>query len=194
MALIDDVVTYLEMTRRPARPPAPAPRGRSALMRVENCPVSFYRYLYGEVGEPWLWHERRRLDDAALAAILHRPTTELFVLYVGGAPAGYFELDRSVADVCELAYFGLAPSFIGRGWGRFLLDAAVDAAWAGEPRRVWVHTCTFDHPRAIGAYQKAGFMVYDRRPVRFEDPRRDGTLPTTLTHPRLPPLEEGTSP
>jgi GNAT superfamily N-acetyltransferase len=78
---------------------------------------------------------------------------------------------------------------VGRGWGRFLLDAAVDAAWSGETRRIWVHTCTFDHPRALGAYQKAGFRVYDRRPVRFEDPRKEGLLPAGLTHPRLPSLE-----
>jgi GNAT superfamily N-acetyltransferase len=188
MALLDDIVTYLEMTGRPARAPAPAPRGRSALMRVEACPVTFYRYLYKEVGEPWLWHERRRIDDDALAAILCRPTTEIFVLYVGGAPAGYFELDRGDAGACELAYFGLVPQLIGRGWGRFLLDAAVDAAWAGETRRVWVHTCTFDHPRALGAYQRAGFRVYDRQPVQFEDPRKEGILPRSLTHPRLPDL------
>src|SRR5690606_22109886 len=46
MALLEDVVTYLEMTERPARTPAPAPRGPSALMRVEKCPISYYRYLY----------------------------------------------------------------------------------------------------------------------------------------------------
>lgn len=189
MALLDDIVTYLEMTERTARSPAPAPRGRSALMRVEECPVPFYRYLYKEVGEAWLWYERRRLDDAALAALIHRPTTDIFVLYVGGAPGGYFELDRAVEGACELAYFGLVTPLVGRGWGRFLLDAAVDAAWGGETRRIWVHTCTFDHPRALGAYQKAGFRVYDRRPVRFEDPRKEGLLPASLAHPRLPALE-----
>lgn len=189
MALVEDVVTYLEMTERPARTPAPPPRGPSALMRVEKCPVSYYRYLYKEVGEPWLWYERRRLDDAALAAILHRPETELFVLYIGGAPGGYFELDRTVEHECELSYFGLVPHVIGRGWGRFLLDAAIDAAWNGTTRRVWVHTCTFDHPRALGAYQKAGFRVFDRRPIRFEDPRTDGTLPRSLVHPLLPALD-----
>jgi ribosomal protein S18 acetylase RimI-like enzyme len=188
MAVVEDVVTYLEMRQRPTRAPAPAPLGRSALMRVDACPVAFYRYLYAQVGEPWLWYERRRLDDAALAAIIGRETTEIFVLYIGGAPGGYFELDRSVPGETELAYFGLVREFIGRGWGRFLLDAAVDAAWTGEVRRVWVHTCTLDHPRAIGAYQRAGFQVYDRRPDRFPDPREAGYLPRTLKHPRLPDL------
>jgi ribosomal protein S18 acetylase RimI-like enzyme len=186
MALIQDTVTYLEMTQRPTRPPAPAPLGRSALMRVDECPLAFYRYLYQQVGDPWLWYERRKIDDAALATLIHRETTEIFVFYVGGAPAGFFELDRSQTGEVELAYFGLVPQFIGRGWGRFLLDAAVDQAWSGETRRVWVHTCTLDHPRALGAYQRAGFRVYDRREITIEDPRDDHTLARNLHHPRLP--------
>jgi hypothetical protein len=51
-----------------------------------------------------------------------------------------------------------------------------------------VHTCTFDHPRALGLYQRAGFVVYDRRRVSFDDPRERGILPRTLTHPLLPRL------
>jgi GNAT superfamily N-acetyltransferase len=187
--LIDDIVTYLEMREKPARTPASAPLGRPhALLRVEDCPASFYRYLYKEVGEKWVWHERRRLDDAALEALIRRPGVEISVLYVGGVPAGYFELDRSKPSEVELSYFGLVPSFIGRGWGRYFLDTAVDAAWHGETRRFWVHTCIFDHPRAIAAYQRAGFRVYDRKNATFRDPRLDGILPRTLSHPRLPPL------
>ena len=55
--------------------------------------------------------------------------------------------------------------------------------------RLWVHTRTFDHPRALGYYQQAGFEVYARRPLRFEDPRIRGFLPRSLRHSRLPPLD-----
>jgi len=54
-----------------------------------------------------------------------------------------------------------------------------------------VHTRTFDHPKALGHYQRAGFVVYSRQELRFEDPRIRGILPRTLTHPRLPPLDKG---
>src|SRR5512135_2693426 len=84
MALLDDVITYLEMRERPTTPRLPAPHARLALMQAENCTVSFYRYLYETVGTPWLWYERRKLDDAALAAQIGKPTTEIFVLYVVG--------------------------------------------------------------------------------------------------------------
>src|SRR5260221_14339056 len=92
---LSDVITYLEMTARPQRPPLPTPPGRLALMRAENCTVSFYRYLYAAVGAPWLWFERRLWSDQRLLAYLAKPETEVSVLYVGGVPAGYFELDRS---------------------------------------------------------------------------------------------------
>src|SRR5579884_3882860 len=87
MALLDDVITYLEMRQRPNLPrvhPAPV---KLALIQAEQCTVSFYRYLYETVGTPWLWYERRLLDDAALAAEIRKPTTEIFVLYVRGVPA-----------------------------------------------------------------------------------------------------------
>ena len=189
MALLDDVITYLEMHIRPTAPPVPAPAGKLALMRVENCTVSFYRYLYETVGTPWLWYERRLLDDAALAAQIDKPTTEIFVLYVGGVPAGYFELDTASPRQTELCYFGLVPEFIGRGFGPFLLWAAIDQAWSRPIGRLWVHTRSFDHPKALGYYQRAGFVVYNRQELRFEDPRTRGILPRLLKHPRLPPLD-----
>ena len=189
MAQLEDVITYLEMRMRPTTPGLPAPLGKLALMRADNCTVSFYRYLYETVGTPWLWYERRLLDDAALAAQIGKDTTEIFVLYVSGVPAGYFELDAAAARETELAYFGLIPEFIGRRLGPFLLQAAIDRAWTRPIDRFWVHTRTFDHPRALGYYQQAGFEVYARRPLRFEDPRLRGFLPRSLHHSRLPPLD-----
>jgi GNAT superfamily N-acetyltransferase len=186
---LDDVITYLEMREKPSAPPVPAPSiGRLALMRAEGCTVSFYRYLYETVGTPWLWFERRLLDDAVLAAQIQKPTTEIFVLHVGGVPAGYFELDAAAPEATELCYFGLIPEFIGRGLGPFLLRAAIDRAWSRPIRRLWVHTRAYDHPKALGHYQRAGFVVYDRRTLRFEDPRARGILPRDLPNPRLPPL------
>jgi GNAT superfamily N-acetyltransferase len=184
---LEDVITYLEMTSRPPRPQLPHPAGTIALLRAEHCTVSFYRYLYNTVGEPWLWFERRKWSDERLAETIAKPGTEIFVLHVGGVPAGFYEVDRTDKAV-ELAYFGLIPQFIGRGYGAYLLQTAIDNAFQSNPRRLWTHTCTYDHPRALGHYQRAGFTVYERRPLAFNDPRRDGTLPKTLKHPLLPPL------
>jgi GNAT superfamily N-acetyltransferase len=190
MTLIADTITYLEMFERPPPIPGPAPLGKIALMRAEPCSVSFYRYLYETVGTPWVWFERRLWSDEALGALLTTPATEVFVLYAGGVPAGFFELNATAAKDTEFCYFGLAPDFIGRRLGPFLLNAAIEQAWSRPIERFWVHTCTFDHPRALPLYQRAGFVVYARRTVLFEDPRERGILPRSLRHPLLPPLSE----
>src|SRR5215471_4103241 len=176
VTLLDDTITYLEMLERPTGRRVPAPLDKLALMQAEDCTVSFYRYLYDTVGAPWLWFERRIIDDAALAAQIHRPTIEIFVLYVRGAPAGFFELDTAAARETKLCYFGLVPDFIGRRLGPYLLQAAIDRAWSRPIDRFWLHTSTFDHPKALRVYQQAGFVVYARRTVSFEDPRELGIL------------------
>jgi ribosomal protein S18 acetylase RimI-like enzyme len=185
---IVDVITYLEMTEKPGRPPHPAPLAKLALLRAERCTVSFYRYLYNTVGEPWIWYLRRLWSDDKLRDHLARPEIEVFVLFAAGVPAGYYELERAGNGETELCYFGLIPDFIGKCLGLYFLQAAVDNGWLGATRRLWVHTSTFDHPRALGLYQRAGFRVYGRENVRFEDPRLTGALPRNLRHPMLPPL------
>jgi ribosomal protein S18 acetylase RimI-like enzyme len=186
---LPDIITYLEMRAKPQRPHLPVPQARLALMRAEACTVSFYRYLYAAVGERWLWFLRRGWSDDELARWLARPEIEVSVLYVGGVPAGYFELERLASGETELCYFGLIPEFIGRGLGAWFLRAAVEAGWQGATRRLWVHTSTYDHPRALGLYHRAGFQVYRREPVTFDDPRLTGALPRSLSHPLLPPLD-----
>jgi ribosomal protein S18 acetylase RimI-like enzyme len=174
-------ITYLEMTEKPGRPPPAPPHNiQVALMRAQRPPVAFYRFLYDRVGGPWLWYERRAMDDETLEEIIHDDGVEIYVLYVEGAPAGYAELDRRESPDIELAYFGIMPEFIGRGLGAFLLGSAVDIAWSYEPRRVWVHTNTLDHPRALPLYQQFGFQPFRQEQKTFPDPRVSGLIPSEV--------------
>ncbi|WP_051511542.1 GNAT family N-acetyltransferase [Skermanella stibiiresistens] len=171
------VITYLEMTSPPTAPKPRPPVEKLALLRAERPTVSFYRYLYNTVGEPWLWVDRRKLDDAALTAIIHDPKVEIAVLYVGGVPAGFAELDRRRGTAVDLSYFGMIPEFVGMRLGPFLLGCAIDAAWKGGAGKVTVNTCTLDHPKALRLYQRAGFTPV-RQDVRIaDDPRVTGLIP-----------------
>ena len=170
-------VTYLEMTSPDRCSPAPEWTDPVTVRRVERPPVSFYRHLYDGVGADWDWYERRRLSDEALAAIVHDDAVEVHVLHVRGVPAGYVELDRRVEDEVEIAYFGLMPEFIGRGLGPALLGWALERAWSHGPRRVWLHTCSLDHPKALAVYRRAGFEVYDREVVSVELDFRESAGP-----------------
>lgn len=172
---LEVTVTYVEMKHVPAPRPRPHRAESVSVLRAEKPTVSFYRYLYYTVGAPWLWYERRIIDDDALREIIESEWREIYVLYVGGVPAGFTELDRFDTDNVEVAYFGLMPDFIGRALGPYFLDWTVQRAWLpprGEPaKRIWLHTCTLDHPKALRTYQRAGFGVYDQHTFHIDDPR-----------------------
>lgn len=150
-------VTYLEMRAQP-RSHFPLPVNlQAAMMQARSIPLHFYRYLQYRTGRSCHWVYRLRLDDAALSAIVHAERTQIDVLYVDGAPAGFFELFRDEEETVDLAYFGLMPHVHGRGLGKWFLSQAVDAAWALKPLRVTVNTNTLDHPAALPLYQRIGF-------------------------------------
>jgi GNAT superfamily N-acetyltransferase len=168
-------ITYMEMARPPAES-APADPPQIRIERASGITVAFYRYLYNEVGGPWLWYERRAMDDVTLAVLLHNPAIEVFVAYAKGVPAGYFELDRRHPTDVDLAYFGLLPDFIGKSLGHWFLRRAIDQAWTYRPRLVTVNTNSFDHERALANYQRVGFVVARRVEHSFDDPRLKGLI------------------
>jgi ribosomal protein S18 acetylase RimI-like enzyme len=151
--------TYLELGSpddlKPATTPVPAPE----VHRVEACPPSFYRYLYAEVGRAFHWTDRLQWSDDTIRRHLADPGITLWLLSWQSAPAGYFELRRHDDGSSEIAYFGLLPEYFGRGWGKFLLTEAVREAWRTGPTRVWLHTCTLDHPAALPNYLRRGFRA-----------------------------------
>ena len=150
-------VTYLEMTG-PSNAHFPLPMNiQAAIMQARNIPLHFYRYLQLRTGGPWHWVYRLRLDDEALSGVVHSERTSVNILYVEGAPAGFFELYREDDETVDLAYFGLMPHAIGRGLGKWFLTQAVSTAWAMKPARLTVNTNTLDHRAALPLYQRVGF-------------------------------------
>lgn len=151
-------ITYLEMATRPSlHVPMPS-RPALALIRTQNMPLAYYRYLYSQVGRDHHWYERRDIEDEKLSAIIHAETTQIDVLYADGCPAGFFELDSSrLPDVVELAYFGLCPDYVGLGLGKWFLASAIETAWDKGPEKLSVHTNSLDHAAALPLYQRLGF-------------------------------------
>ena len=126
------------------------------------------------MGADYVWWLRRTLSDAALDAILSEPGVSVHVLYRGGEPAGFFELDRRGRPVMNISYFGLLPRAVGQGLGQAFLNAAVQAAWEAGARAVTVNTCTADHERAMPGYVRAGFRVVRRVDEVWDVPTRLG--------------------
>jgi GNAT superfamily N-acetyltransferase len=173
---LQTTITYLEMRAKPPRRELEPPVENLLIMRAENPSVSFYRYLYNTIGGPWLWYERRQMRDEDLRAIIQNPKIKIYVLYVGGVPAGYAEIDLRQEPDIELAYFGIMPEFIGQRLGPFLLQWIIGQAWTHQPRRFWLHTCDLDHPKALAMYQQAGFVPYKQEVKLIDDPRVAGLI------------------
>ena len=89
---------------------------------------------------------------------------------------------------CELVFFGVTAKLIGSGAGRWLMNRALELAWSRPVTRVWVHTCTFDHPAALAFYQRSGFRAFRRQVEVADDPRLDGTAPRDVAR-HVPVIE-----
>ena len=178
------IVTTLEMRRRPPLRPMPASRLRLAAWQQPE--PEKYRALFRRIGAPWLWFSRLVMDTATLSAIIHDPAVAVFAAVdPAGVEVGMLELDFRQPGTCELAYVGLIPELAGQGHGRWLMAEAMARSWTRSVERVWVHTCTLDHPSALGFYRASGFTPISRTIETFPDPRLTGILPAE-TAPQVP--------
>jgi len=183
------VVTYLEMT---AAAPARAERAAApwTLRPVAQPGLDWYRDLYRRVGADWLWSSRLSLTDTDLSAVLGAPGVDVYALTADDHDEGLLELDFRVPGECELAFFGVTPSLVGNGAGRWLMNRAIALAWSQPLRRFWLHTCTLDAPEALPFYVRSGFVPYARKVEVYDDPRLAGVLPPTAA-PQVPMIATG---
>lgn len=171
------LVTYLEMTEPPGRPPRPAPAGY-ALEAVRYRALADFHALYRAVGARWLWCSRLELPEPELAAKLAAPTLLSFAPMLDGRRMGLLEIDLAAEGEAEIASFGLVGDAIGAGVGGWMMDAAIAIAFSRpDTRRLWLHTCHLDSPQALAFYMHMGLRPYARAVEVLDDPRLDGRLP-----------------
>lgn len=156
------VTTYLEMHSPDQLRAARCADERFQIRQKKEADWRFNRDLYFAVGERWSWIDKRPWTDEQWKDYGLAPDLRTFGAYHDDSLAGYYELRRDNEDGVEIAYFGLLPAFWGRGFGGALLTNAIEEAWRMSPSvtRVWVHTCTRDHPRALANYQARGMAIY----------------------------------
>ncbi|MEO8561435.1 MAG: GNAT family N-acetyltransferase [bacterium] len=172
--------THLELRSAAELVPARVPVEPPALtLRRPICP-SEYLSLYALVGERWLWRDRLVWTDAELTTYLALPDVYVWTPIVGDTVAGYFELKQHTDRSVELMYFGLAPAFIGKGLGGWLLTRAVEEAFALGASRLQLNTCTLDAPQALPNYVARGFRIVSEDQYLLDVPTRtkEQVLPT----------------
>ncbi|WP_129791447.1 N-acetyltransferase [Sphingosinicella sp. CPCC 101087] len=170
------------MTTRPLS--AAIPDSPLRLERWATVDLDRYRALFRRVGAKWLWFSRLTMDDRTLT----RQLAEVHaVMDDAGRDCGLLELDLRTPGECLIRFLALAPELAGRGHGRWLLAQTLALAWRSNVHLVRVHTCTLDHPAALPAYMRAGFVARRRAFETFPDPRLSGLLPRDCA-PQIPLL------
>jgi GNAT superfamily N-acetyltransferase len=164
MELVDVIVCYLEMFECPDRT-VPSPREGLTVVHAKKPTVGYYRFIYEAVGADYHWFSRRIMSDQELTDLIHDPLVEVHVLYVDGTPAGYVEIDRRQPNEVEIPQFGLTADFIGQGLGKWFLRWTIERIFSYGIGRLWLHTCSLDHPIALENYKKAGFVEYKQEQI-----------------------------
>lgn len=159
-AHLETTVTYLEMLSATDHSARPLPDG-VALQRIDPPDWQINRRMYENVGRPWAWRDKLTWTDDQWRSYAVRDELQTWVASLTGIEIGYFELEVQPDGNVQIQYFGLLPEFTDQRLGGPLLSAAVERSWAVPgTRRVWVHTCTLDHPAALPNYLRRGFKVF----------------------------------
>jgi GNAT superfamily N-acetyltransferase len=168
MRVKDEIITSLEMTSpdqlRHARP-APAP---IELREVEPDEAGLCRDTWTRIGAPHGWTRRAKWSDDEWLKRLAPAEVTGFLARVGGEVAGYLELEADEDGNVGIAFFGLVPEFVGKGFGGAFLTAATKLAWSlpgpggALAKRVWLQTSSRDHPNALPNYEARGFRIFRR--------------------------------
>jgi ribosomal protein S18 acetylase RimI-like enzyme len=164
--------THLELRARGDLRPSRTPAEQVELRERRPIAPDEYLDLYRLVGGPWLWRDRLAWSTPDLERYLESPDVHVWVAAVRGETAGYFELRRHVDHAVEVMYFGLAPTFIGRGLGGWLLTRAAEESFALGASRIVLNTCTLDAPQALPNYLARGFTIVREDQYLLDVPER----------------------
>jgi GNAT superfamily N-acetyltransferase len=162
-----EIVTYVEMTdpaQLEAAPPVPG-----LVMEPLQRDSPLIVVLLAGVGAPYGWKSANRTPEEWRAWFAEAPERTYWLLSFEGEPAGIVTYRPHPGGEVEIGSFGLLPEFVGKGLGAFALTLAIRGAWeAGAAvSRVWLHTSSMDHPRALPNYRRRGFI-----PFRTEEGER----------------------
>ena len=180
------VVTHLEMTARPA--PRPDPAGAWTLRRVEMPALDWYRDLYRRVGEDGCGFRGCGCPTRNSPRSFNRRWWRSTRWRMRGATKACSNWIFASPGNAKSSLSASPKNLIGTGAGRWLMNRALELAWSRPITRLWLHTCTFDHPAALAFYQRSGFRPFRRQVEVVDDPRLDGTVPRDVAR-HVPVIE-----
>jgi len=118
------------------------------------------KFLYKEIGKDYNWTDRLYWSDDDWISLISNPNYELYTIFKNEDLVGYYELIFDEQKNFEIAYFGIFKEYFKKKIGGVLLSHAIENSFSKGAKRVWVHTCTLDHPNALKNYMARGMKVF----------------------------------
>ena len=149
---------YLEINTINDLKTKPISSDRFSLKEANKDNFDLNKFFYKQIGKRHQWVDRLIWQDKDWLKYISNENLRTYIFKRENDLVGYFELIFNNND-CEIAYFGILEEFIGKGYGGFLLSEALKIGFK-RANRIWVHTCSLDHPNAIENYKSRGMKIF----------------------------------
>ena len=128
------------------------------------------KFFYKQVGKKHRWIDRLSWSDEKWINYISNKNLETYIICECEELVGFFELlHNPELQETEISYFGLLEEYIGKGIGGYALSEAIRKSFEKNIRRVWLHTCTLDHPNALKNYIARGMTVFKKEKINILD-------------------------
>tara|TARA_A100001234_G_scaffold33315_1_gene25863 strand:- start:233 stop:742 length:510 start_codon:yes stop_codon:yes gene_type:complete len=140
------------------------------LVKKINPDFQLNKFFYKQVGKKHRWLDRLSWSDQKWINYISNKNLETYLIIEKEDLAGFFELlYNPELKETEISYFGLLEEYIGKGIGGYALSEAIKRCFEKNIKRVWLHTCTLDHPNALKNYIARGMTVFKKENINILD-------------------------
>ena len=135
------------------------PSDKIFLELLDNKNFELNKFFYKQIGKKHQWIDRLVWQDKDWIKHVSNENLKTYILKEDEELVGFFELIFDKNE-CEIAYFGILEEYIGKSLGGYLLSEAIKIAFEKKMKRIWVHTCSLDHPNAFLNYKARGMKIF----------------------------------
>ena len=140
------------------------------LIKKSKADFQLNKFFYKQVGKKHRWIDRLSWTDEKWVNFISNKNLETYVISESEDLIGFFELlYNPELKETEISYFGLLEKYIGKGIGGYALSEAIKKSFKKDIKRVWLHTCTLDHPNALKNYIARGMKVFRKESISILD-------------------------
>ncbi len=134
------------------------------LLNPDNFQLN--KFFYKNVGKKHQWVDRLIWTETQWIDYVSSKNVKTYIFKNKENLAGFFELILHIEKKeIEISYFGLLEEFQNKKLGSYLLSEAIKKSFLNDINRVWLHTCSLDHPNALNNYIARGMKIFKTETV-----------------------------